>query len=156
MSPATVCHARGFHTIEKPRCIGCKPKVLCRICKGNHLTHLFHATSMVQEAQSFSDIPSGSESSFVSQHPNPCLIDTMVILMQSSANTTPILRSEASFDHVINISSLVSSEQGRIPLSPSNIPPITREFSFDCNDLVEHQLLSSTPIQIRGIIQYIV
>jgi hypothetical protein len=33
MSPATRSHARGIHTIEKPKHIRHKPKFLCRLCK---------------------------------------------------------------------------------------------------------------------------
>jgi hypothetical protein len=47
MSPATTSHAGGIHTIEKPKHIGHKPKFLCRICKGDHLTRFFPATAVV-------------------------------------------------------------------------------------------------------------
>jgi hypothetical protein len=77
--------------IEKPRHIGRKPKFLCRLCKGGHLTRLCPATVVVQEAQSLSDSPSGSESSLVSQHSNPSLVDTMVMSMQYLADTTLVL-----------------------------------------------------------------
>jgi hypothetical protein len=76
--------------------------------------------------------------------------------MQSSVNPTLLLGGDASFDHVLSISSLVHSEQGRFPLSSSTFPPSPRVVYFDWNDLVETRLPSSTPFQIRGIIQYIV
>jgi hypothetical protein len=88
MSPATASHVGGIHTIEKPRRIRRKPKFLCRICKGDHLTHLCPATVVVQEAWSLPGGPSGSESSLVSQHSNPSLVDTTVMSMQYSADTT--------------------------------------------------------------------
>jgi hypothetical protein len=58
MSPATASHVGGIDTIEKPRRIGRKPKFLCILCKGGHLTHLCPATVMVREAWSLSDGPS--------------------------------------------------------------------------------------------------
>ena len=61
-----------------------------------------------------------------------------------------------SFDHVLIISIYVPYEQGIIPLSSSTLPPSPRVVSFDWNDLVEPQLPSSTPFQIRGILRYIV
>jgi hypothetical protein len=61
--------------IEKPRRIGCKPKFLCILCKGDHLTHLCPAIVVVQEVWSLSDGPSSSELSLVSQQSNPSLVD---------------------------------------------------------------------------------
>jgi hypothetical protein len=102
MSPATASHVGGIDMIEKPRRIGHKPKFLCRLCKGDHLTHLCPAIAVVQEARSLSSGPSGSESSLVSQHSNPSLVDTMVMPMQSSVDTTLVLGSDASLDHVVS------------------------------------------------------
>jgi hypothetical protein len=76
--------------------------------------------------------------------------------MQSSINPTLLLGGDASFDHVLSISSSSPSEQGIIPLSSSMHPPSTRVVSFDWNDLVEPIIPSSTPFQIRGFLQYIV
>jgi hypothetical protein len=61
----------------------------------------------------------------------------VTLLMQSLVNPTLILGGDASFDHVLRISSPVSSEQGSIPLSLSTLPPCLRMVSFDWNDLVE-------------------
>jgi hypothetical protein len=201
MSPTTISQAGGIHTIEKHRCIGSNPKFLCIIFKRGHLTHLFPANVMVQEVRSLSDGPLGFDSSLVSQKSNPSLVDTTVMLMQSLTDTTPILESDASldhvvsypiqpmvekmlvllqflvdptlllesekfkevtllmqylvnptlilegdvsFDHILNIFSSVTFEQGSIPLSPS-MPPSPRMVSFDWNDLVDPRLLSSTP-----------
>jgi hypothetical protein len=102
MSPTTASHARGIDTIEKPRRIGCKHTFLCRLCKGGHLTHLFPTSTLVQETQSFSHIPSGFESSLVSQHFNPSSVDTTVISMQSSTDTTLLLGGDASLDHAVS------------------------------------------------------
>jgi hypothetical protein len=80
----------------------------------------------------------------------------VTLLMQSSANPTLLLGGDASFDHVLSISSFVPSEQGSIPLSLSTLPPSPRMVSFGWNDLVDPLLPSSTPFQIMGICQYIV
>jgi hypothetical protein len=92
----------------------------------------------------------------VSQHSNSSLVDRAVMPMQSSSDTTPILRSGASFDHVINISSHVPSEQETVPLSSSTLPPSPREVAFDWDCLVGYQIPSSTPFQIRRVLRYII
>jgi len=150
--PSIVSYVGGIHTIEKPQCIGRNPKFLCRICKGGQLTRLVPTTVVVEEANSLSDNPPGSQSSLVSQHSNSCLIDTSIMPMQSSADTNHVFRSGASFDHVINISSLVSSEKESGPLSPSMLPPIPREVSFDWDGIVGYQNISSTPFHIWGLL----
>jgi hypothetical protein len=66
MSLAIVSDAKGIPMIEKPRHIGCKPKFLCRLYKGGHLTRSCPTTVVVEELQSLFDNPSGSESSLVS------------------------------------------------------------------------------------------
>jgi hypothetical protein len=48
-----------------------------------------------------SDSPSGFESSLVSQHSNPSLVDSVVVPMQYSTDTTLILGGDASLDHVV-------------------------------------------------------
>jgi hypothetical protein len=44
--------------------------------------------------------PSGSKYSLVSQNSNPSLVDTSVLAMQYSDDTTPFLGSDVSLDHV--------------------------------------------------------
>jgi hypothetical protein len=65
--------------------------------------------------------------------------------MQYSVNHTLLLGADVSFDHVLNISSLIPYEKGMIPLSSSTLPPSPKMFSFDWNDLVEPRIPSSTP-----------
>jgi hypothetical protein len=59
-----------------------------------------------------------------------------------------------SFDHVLIISSSIPSEQGRIPLSSSTLPPIPRMVSFDSNDIVDDgssaRILSSSSWKVLG------
>jgi hypothetical protein len=76
--------------------------------------------------------------------------------MQCSVNPTLLLEGDASFDHVLSISSSIPSSLGSIPLSSSMLPPSPRVVSFDWNYLVEPQIPSSKPFQIRGILRYIV
>jgi hypothetical protein len=44
----------------------------------------------------------GFESSLVSQHSNPFLVDTTVVPMQSSVDNTLVFGSDASLDHVVS------------------------------------------------------
>jgi hypothetical protein len=59
-------------------------------------------TVVVQETQSLSDIPSSSESSLVSQHSNPSLVDTTVMPMQYLDDTTLIFGGDVSLDLVVS------------------------------------------------------
>jgi hypothetical protein len=87
--------------IENPQRIGCKPKFICRICKGNHLTHLCPIIVVVHEAKYLSDRPLGFELSLVFQHSNTSLVETMVVSMQSLDKTTFLLGGDAFLDHVV-------------------------------------------------------
>jgi hypothetical protein len=99
MSPATAIHAGGIHMIEKPRRVRRKPTFLCRLCKGDHLTCLFPTIVGVQEAWSFPRGPSGSESSLA---PQPSLVDTVVMSMQSLADTPLPLGDDTYLDLVVS------------------------------------------------------
>jgi hypothetical protein len=96
MSPTIVNDVGGIHMIEKPRRVRCKPKFLCRTCKGDHLTHLCPATVGIPEAWFSLRGPLGSESSLVSPHSVSPLIDMIVMPMQSSPDHTPISRGDVS------------------------------------------------------------
>ena len=61
----------------------------------------------------------------------------VTLSMQSSINPTLLFGGDASFDHLLNISSYVPSSLGSIPLSLSMLCPSPRMVSFDWNDLVE-------------------
>jgi hypothetical protein len=97
MSPAIASHAGGIHMIEKPRHVRRKPKLLCRLYKGDHLT--FPTTTVVQEAWSFLGGPSGSKSYLTSQ---PSLVDTVVMPMQYLVDTPLPLGADASIDLVVS------------------------------------------------------
>jgi hypothetical protein len=99
MSPATASHVGGIHTIEKHRRVICNPKLLCRICEGDHLTCLCSADVVIQEVWSLLRDPSGSDSSLASQ---PCLVNTTVMPMHSSDDTPLPLEVDASLDLVVS------------------------------------------------------
>jgi hypothetical protein len=61
--------------IEKPRCLRRKPRFLCRICEGSHLTRLCPVTVGIPETWGSPKVPSGSEAYMVSQHSVPSLVD---------------------------------------------------------------------------------
>jgi hypothetical protein len=100
--------------------------------------------------------PLVSESSLVSKHFVSPLNDMKIMSMQSSPDPTPVLRSETSFDHVINISSPTPSEQERDLLSSSNLPPSLGEVPFDWDGLVRYQIHPPMPFQVRDVLRYIV
>jgi hypothetical protein len=71
---------------------------------------------VVREAQSLSSGSSGSGSSLVFQQYNPSLVDTSVVMMQSSTDTTLLLGGDASLDHVVShlVQSTVVSMQSSV------------------------------------------
>jgi hypothetical protein len=146
MSLATASHAGGIHTIEKRRCVRRKPKFLCRICKGDHLTCLCPATVVLQEAWFFPGGPLGSESSLDSQ---PSLVDTTVIPMPSSANTPLPLGADASLDLVVShpVQLAVMSMQSLIDATPI--------FGGDASlDLVVSHPIQLTVEEVVVLMQY--
>jgi hypothetical protein len=102
MSPATTSHVGGIHMIDKPRCLRRRPRFLCRICEGSHLTRLCLVTTGIPEAWGSPKGPLGYEASMVSQHSVPSLVDTTVMPMKSSVDTPFPLGVYASFDLVVS------------------------------------------------------
>jgi hypothetical protein len=177
MSPATASHARGIHMIEKPLCIRRKPKFLCRLCKGDHLTHLCHATIVVQ-AWYFPGGPLCYESSLVSQ---PYLVDTtvmpmqyladttlllgsdaspklvilhlvqpVVMLMQSLADTTPVLGIDASLDLVVSHSIQPMVEEVVVPMQSSVNPTLLLKSNKSKEVTLSMQFLVNPTLLLRG------
>jgi hypothetical protein len=66
VKPATTSHSEGIDSVEKPRRIGHKPKFPCKLCKGDHLTHLCPGIPEVQRLWSLSASSYDYESSEVS------------------------------------------------------------------------------------------
>jgi hypothetical protein len=71
-------------------------------CEGSHLTHLFLVTTGIIEVWGSPKGPSGFEASIVSQHSIPSLVDTTIMPMQSSTDTSFPLGVDASFDLVVS------------------------------------------------------
>jgi hypothetical protein len=131
-------------------------------------TSLVDTTIMPMQYLADTSLPLGDDASLdlVVSHPIQPTVEEVVMPMQSSVDPTLLLESDklkevtllmkylvnptllfkgdASFDHVLSISSFVPSSLGRIPLSSSMLPPSPREVSFDWNDLVEPRIPSST------------
>jgi hypothetical protein len=97
MSPTYVCHlgddspTSDYHfesisptlvndvgDIEKPRHLRRKPKIVCRTCEENNLTHLCSVTVGIQKSCGSPKGPSYSEASVVSSHIASPLINTVV------------------------------------------------------------------------------
>jgi hypothetical protein len=66
MKPTTASQVGGIDYVEKPRWIGRKSKFPCKICKGDHLTHLCPSLPEVRRLWSLSASSSDSESFEVS------------------------------------------------------------------------------------------
>jgi hypothetical protein len=120
MSPATASHVGGIHMIENPRRLRRKPRFLCRICEGSHLTHLCLITIGIQEVWGSPKGPLGSEASMVSQQFVPSLVDTIVMPMQSLTDTPFPLGVDASFYLVVShpVQPVVVSMQSSTDTSP--------------------------------------
>jgi hypothetical protein len=102
VQPATAIHAGGIDSIDKLRWIGCKPKFPCKLCKGDHLTHLCPSLLEVQRLWSLSANSSDFESSVVSSQFIQPLVEKMVMPMQSSTDPTPLLGGEVPLDLVVS------------------------------------------------------
>jgi hypothetical protein len=81
--PSSASHVGGIDYVEKPTWIGCKPKFPCKLCKGDHLTHLCHGIPEVRRLWSLSASSFDSESSLVSQQSIHYLVDEVIMPMQS-------------------------------------------------------------------------
>jgi len=69
--------------------------------------------------------------------------------MKYSVDTTLLLESDVSTDHVLFTTSSKPSKQGAIPLTSSMPPPSYKIVSFDWNNILEPLLPSFVPFQIR-------
>jgi hypothetical protein len=69
VQPNNSSHVGCIDSVEKPRRIGHKPKFPCKLCKGDHLTHLCSSLTEVRRLWSLSGSSYDSESSEVSSQP---------------------------------------------------------------------------------------
>jgi hypothetical protein len=102
VQPTILYSCWGIDSVEKPIWIGCKPKFPCKICKGDHLTHLCPGILEVQILWSLSASSSYSESSQVFSQPIQPLVAKVIMPMQSSIDPTPLLVSEVPLDLVVS------------------------------------------------------
>jgi hypothetical protein len=102
VQPTTASHVGGINFIEKPRRIGCKPKFPCKLCKGDHLTHMCPDIPEVQILWSLSASSYDYESSEVSSQPIQLMVDKVFMPMQPSVDPTPLLGGEVPLDHVVS------------------------------------------------------
>jgi hypothetical protein len=91
VKPNSTSHVGGIDSIEKPRWIGHKPKFPCKLCKGDHLTHLCPDILEVKILWSLSTSSYDSESSEVSSES-----------IQPLVEKSPLLGSEVPLDHVVS------------------------------------------------------
>jgi hypothetical protein len=113
----------------------------------------------------------------VVSHPIQPMVEEVVISMQSLINPTLLLESEKSKEvvtpmqllvdptllvlvlyllcHVLSISITSPSEQERVLLFPSSLPPSPNKVPFDWDDLVGHPMPLPMSFPGRDIIRYI-
>jgi hypothetical protein len=99
--PTTAIHAGGIDSVEKPRQIRHKPKLPCKLCKGDHLTHLFPGLPKARILWFLSASSSDYESSEVSSQSIQPLVDEVFMPMQYVVDTTLLFGSDAPLDHFV-------------------------------------------------------
>jgi hypothetical protein len=102
VQPTTASHVGGINSVQKPRRIGRKLKFPCKICKGDHLTHLCPGIPEVQRLFSLSASSYDSKSFEVSSQSIQPLVEKVVMLMHSSVDPTPLLGGEVPLDLVVS------------------------------------------------------
>jgi hypothetical protein len=83
------------------------------------------------------------------------MVEEVVIPMEYPVNPTLPLEGDASFNHVIIISSIAPYEQERVLLSLSTLPPSPREVPFKWDGIVGYPIPPPMSFQVRYIIRYI-
>jgi hypothetical protein len=90
-----------------------------------------------------------------SMHPIQSRVEEVVTPVQSLVNPTLLLEGDASFNHVVSIFYTIPSEQERVLLSLSTLPPSPEEVPFDWDGLVGYRMPPTIPFQVTDIIRYI-
>jgi hypothetical protein len=88
-------------------------------------------------------------------HPIKPLVEELVILMQSLVNLTLLFEGDVSSNHVVSIPDLAPSEQERVLLSLSSLPPSLEEVHFDWDGLVGYPMPLPMSFPVRDIIRSI-
>jgi hypothetical protein len=80
------------------------------------------------------------------------MVEEVVAPMQFSVDPTLLVLVLYLLYHVISISSTTPSEQERVLLSPSTLPPSPGEVPFDWDGLVGYPMPPPMSFQVRDII----
>jgi hypothetical protein len=88
----------------------------------------------------------------VTLHPLQPRIEEVVVPVQSLVNPTLPVESDASFDHVIIIPDPAPSEQERVFLSPSPLPPSFEEITFDWDSPMGYPIPPPMYFPLRDIV----
>jgi hypothetical protein len=88
-------------------------------------------------------------------HPIQPTVEDVVVPMQFPVNPTLPLEGDASFNHVVSISSTAPSEKERVLLSPSTLPSSLGEVPFDWDGLVGYPIPPPMSFQARDGIWHI-
>jgi hypothetical protein len=89
VEPTIASHAGGINSVEKPRQIVRNPKFPCKLCKGDHLTHLCLG---IPEVQRLWSLPASSSNSYyfeVSSQSIQPVVEKVIMSMQSLVDPTP-------------------------------------------------------------------
>jgi hypothetical protein len=127
VKPTTSIHAGGIDSIEKPIRIGRKPKFPCKLCKGDHLTHLCLGIQEIQILWSLSAISFDFESFEVSSQPIQPVVEKVVMMRQSSVDPTPLLGGDVPVDHVVSQPIQPVVEKVVTPMHSSDDPTLLLE-----------------------------
>jgi hypothetical protein len=88
-------------------------------------------------------------------HPLQPIIEEVVTPVQSLVNPTLPEESDASFNHIVNIPNPAPSEQERVFLSPSPLPPGFEEITFDWDSPMGYPIPPPMSFPLRDIVRSI-
>jgi hypothetical protein len=120
----------------------------------HHVSPLIDMTILsLQSSPNHTPIVEGDGSRMhVVMHPIQPLVEELVIPMQSLVNLTLLFEGDASSNHVVSIPDPAPSEQERVLLSPSSLPPSLEEVPFDWDGLVGYPMPLPMSFLVRDII----
>jgi hypothetical protein len=91
----------------------------------------------------------------ITVHPLQPRIEEVVIPVQSLGNPTLLVESDASFNHVVNISDPTPYERERVLIYPSPLPLCFEEITFNWDGPVGYLMPPPMYFPVRDIILYI-
>jgi hypothetical protein len=115
---------------------------------------LFNQRSMSMQSSTDTTPIFGGDASLdlVVSHPIQPMVEEVVTSMQFSVDPSLLVLVLYLLYHVISISSTAPSEQERVLLSPSTLPPSLGEVPFDWDGLVGYPMPPPMSFQVRDII----